>query len=111
MAKKPTFQMALTEGRFVEAQYTPVIFIVDTTTHRLALHRGDVSKEWYVSDPVSGGKIVSLRGVYKGVPCSSKSLTQREAHQIAVAELEVLVSRIGGKRFNEVMSAKVLKAP
>ena len=111
MAKKPTFQMALTKGRFIEVQYTPVIFIVDTTTHRLALHRGDITSNWLVSDPVSGGKITELRATHKGVPCASKDLTQREAQQLAVAELELLVSRIGCQRFNEVLSAKVLKDP
>lgn len=101
---KPTFKMALRDGTFVEAKYTPIIFTANTTTHKLALHRRDRTSEWLVSDPKTGAKICTVRAEHKGIPCSSRGISERLARQFAVADLEVLVSRIGSDRFNATMA-------
>lgn len=103
MAKKPTFQMALRDGKFIETEYTPLMFTAGTETYKLALTKNSAGV-WIVSDPKSGAKIVTVNGIYKGVPCSSRGFTLGLARQCAVGDLEGLVSRIGSDRFNAVMA-------
>ena len=90
-------------GDFREQTYTPIFFTVGTETHKLALCRLVRGDEWVVSDPRSGAKILTVRGDIKGVPCSSRTFPERLALELAMAELDALVNRIGSERFNAVL--------
>ncbi|CAB4126623.1 hypothetical protein UFOVP254_51 [uncultured Caudovirales phage] len=97
--------------------YIPIIVIVGTETHRLALHH-DVTqrflpasmREWTVSHPVIGAKILTVYGFHKGVPCSSKGFTQTEARRAAMGRLDVLLERIGSDAFNAKIAAELERA-
>ena len=103
MAKKPTFQMALRDGKFIETPYNPLIFTAGSETYKLALTKNSVGV-WIVSDPKSGAKIVTVNGNYRGVPCSSRGFTLKLARECAVGDLEGLINRIGSDKFNAVMA-------
>ena len=103
MAKKPTFQMAMSDGVFVETPYSPLIFTAGTETHKLALTK-NINDVWIVSDLKSGAKILTVNGNYKGVPCSSRGFTLKLARECAVGDLEGLVNRIGSDKFNAVLA-------
>ena len=103
MPKKPTFEMKFKDGTAVEVKYDPLIFIAGTETYKLALCKNR-DGAWVVSDPRSGAKIVTVQGNYKGMPCTSRGFTLTRARQLAIADLEELVSRIGSDRFNAVMA-------
>lgn len=103
MPKKPTFQMALRGGDFVETAYNPLIFIAGSETYKLALTKSSTGV-WIVSDPKSGAKILTVNGNYKGMPCSSRGFTLGLARQCAVGDLEGLVNKIGSDKFNAVMA-------
>lgn len=107
---KPTFFPTRFDGfRFDAAvEYTPLIYIVGTVVHRLALHRTLTNyalpkqkQGWQVSDPVSGACLVrDVGGVYKGMPTSSTGITLREARANAIASLDALIERVGSDAFN-----------
>ena len=103
MPKKPTFKMAFKDGTFEEIKYDPLIFIAGTETYKLALCKNR-DGAWVVSDPRTGAKIVTVQGNYKGMPCTSRGFTLNRARQLAIADLEELISRIGSDRFNAVMA-------
>lgn len=103
MAKKPTFQMALRDDKFIETAYNPLIFTAGSETYKLALTK-NISDVWIVSDPKSGAKILTVNGNCRGFPCSSRGFTLKLARECAVADLEGLVNRIGSDRFNAVMA-------
>ena len=93
-------------------QYTPVLFIAGTVTHRLALHREAGTapasyREWVVSHPVIGAKVCRLAGSHKGMPCSSKGLNSKQARAAAMEQLNALCERIGSEKFNTTIAAAV----
>ena len=97
----------------VPTPYRPVIYQVDTTKLRLALHfeiglasLPDSMREWVVSDPVSGRCVCRVQATYKGCPVSSRGLGPRDARVAAVATLDALVQRVGADR----LLAKVREA-
>jgi hypothetical protein len=90
--------------------YTPVLFTCGTTTHRLALHREAGAapagyREWAISHPVIGAKVCRLTVWHKGMPCSSRHLTIKQARAAAMAALEALCERIGSEKFNSVVQS------
>ena len=100
---KPVFKMALRNGVFKEVGYSPLMFTAGSVTYKLALAKNDAG-DWVVSDPKSGGKVVTVDGVYKGVPCSSRGFPLKLAREFAVASLEVLLNRVGSEKFNAVLA-------
>jgi len=82
--------------------YHPVSIIVLNAVYELALHKMS-NGEWAISDPISGGKLANLKATYKGVPCSSESFTVKQAHQVALLEIESLIQRCGSEKFASVI--------
>lgn len=105
---KPVFKMALRGGEFKSVAYSPLMFTAGSETHKLALAKNDAG-DWVVSDPKTGGKVVTVDGVYKGVPCSSRGFPLKLAREFAVASLEVLLNRVGSEKFNAVLAQQILK--
>lgn len=105
---KPTFNMALRKGETLATNYTPIIYTRGHEMWRLALHREPVlagKGEWIVSDPVSGYRVCRIDATYKGMPISSRTLTQKQAQACALVDLDLLVDRIGLERFSTVLNA------
>lgn len=106
MPKKPTFILRQRDGETRETPYTPIIYTRGHEAWRLALHRvTGPGSEWIVSDPVSGYRVCRVTATYKGMPVASGSLTQRQAQQCALVDLDALVDRVGLERFSAVLSA------
>lgn len=104
MPKKPTFQLRRRDGVAEEMPYTPLIVTSGTVTHKLALHRDPIGN-WVVSHPESGAAIIrQIVGWYKGCPVSTKAFSLQEARQLAMADVEELIQRIGVERFNTVLA-------
>lgn len=95
--------------RLSEMEYTPLLYKVGGTTHRLALHKdimpgfSEEMKDWVVSEPTSGKRVRVVTGKHKGLTIASRGLGPREARDAAVATLDALVQRIGQAHFNEVI--------
>lgn len=113
MPKKPTFLPRNNDGT-LQAEpvaYTPLMFIVGTEVHRLALHKAinslpDEYKEWDVSEPLTGMRVCRVRASYKGAgPISSRGMRVSDAKQCALACVEEVISREGSDRFNAVVAA------
>ena len=107
MAKKQTFQLIRAGGKSEPVEYYPIIFMRGTDAWRLALHREPVHAgkgEWIVSDPVSGYRVCRVTATYKGVPVSSKDLTVAQAREMALAQLDLTVGRVGLERFTRVLA-------
>jgi len=102
---KPTFNMAVRKGDTLATSYTPIIYTRGHEAWRLALHREKgKGSEWIVSDPVSGYRVCRIDATYKGLPVSSRTLTQKQAQALALVDLDLLVDRIGLERFSEVLN-------
>lgn len=101
----PTFQPLRRDGaRMVAISYSPLVFTVLDRTYKLALHRElntvpGLKKAWLISDPVSGAKVAKVDAFYKGVPCSSRGLTQAAARDAAMFTLDRLLERVGSAAF------------
>lgn len=117
---KPTFQ-PLDKNRQPTGDpipYTPILFTVGTETHRLALHH-DVTqrflpasmRDWVVSHPIIGAKILTVYGFHRGVPCSSKGFTQTEARRAAMERLDALLERNGSDKFNSKIATELDTKP
>lgn len=107
---KNTFKPLGPNGkRLPEVEYTPLLYTVASTTHRLALHKDlnrvlpDEMKEWVVSEPITGMRVRLVYGTYKGATVSSRGLSPKAAREAAVQTLDALVSRIGEYAFIEKM--------
>lgn len=77
-----------------------------TTTHMLHLHKDNLW-HWCVSDPVSGGRVLAVVGQYKGIRTSSKGYSLREIKNLALAQVQALIERIGSDKFNSVVGNKL----
>lgn len=100
----PTITLRRQDGSEIETVKSHIVVVTaDTVTHALHLHRL-TDGQWAVSDPHTGGKVLYVEGRYKGVPCSSRGLTMREAKAMAFAQLEALIERIGSDKFNRVLA-------
>lgn len=94
-----------------EIEYSALWFTVGDRNYRLALHLDqhplrvpDAKRSWIVSDPESGYKVCVVKSSLHGVPCSSAGIGKQLARQLAIADLGILVSRIGSARFNEIIN-------
>lgn len=95
--------------RLPAVEYTPLLYTVGSTIHRLALHKDlnralpDTHKEWVVSEPISGMRVRPVYGTSKGAVVSSKGLGPKAAREAAVQTLDRLVSSpgVGEAAFNE----------
>lgn len=102
--RKITFNLKRRDGSSQEVAGYPVIFLAGTMAHKLVLHKTELGN-WVVSDPKSGAAVIPrMTGHYKGCPVSTAGLTVRQAQALAMAELEILVSRIGSEKFNATLA-------
>ncbi len=101
---KPTFTLRRRDGVAEQVAYTPLMVIAGSEAHKLALHKDSLG-HWVVSDPKSGAAVIRhVRGQYKGATVSSKGFTLKDIRQLALADVENLIQRVGADRFNQVLS-------
>lgn len=101
---KPTFNAALRDGTTTPVEYTPLMVIAGSEAHKLALHKTPTGV-WAVSDPKSGASIIrAIHGQYRGIRVSSRVLTLKEVRQLALADVEALIARVGSDKFNAVLA-------
>ena len=111
MPTKPTFSMRVKNSdKTVDVKYDRLLYTRGTRAHIFALHREfaganapRAAREWIVSDPVSGYRLLRVNAHYKGMPISSRSLTLAEARQCALADIDALVDRVGIEKFETVI--------
>lgn len=106
MPRLKEFHIATAKGPGPAIKYHPLIYTRMTGIYSLALHRvAGPRSAWKVSDPVSGYGMRTLTATHKGVPVSSASLTLKQAREIALAELDAMVDRLGFDRFDATIQA------
>ena len=98
------FQAATKNNDGPMVPYYPIVYLCGSTADNLALHREKRGAPWFVSDPVSGYKILTIDATYKGIPVSSGHLSIAQAHECAMLELDLLVSRIGQDRLDKALT-------
>jgi len=110
MPTKPTFSMRVKgSDKTVDVKYDRLLYTRGHRAHIFALHREQTAgipkdrREWIVSDPVSGYRLLRVNAHYKGMPISSRSLTLAEARQCALADIDALVDRVGLEKFETVI--------
>ena len=110
MPIKPTFPMRVKNSeKTVDVKYDRLLYMCGTRAHIFALHREQTPgipkdrREWIVSDPVSGYRLLRVNAHYRGLPISSASLTIAEARQCALADIDALVDRVGLEKFESVI--------
>lgn len=110
MPTKPTFLMrAKGSDKTVDVKYDRLLYTRGTRAHIFALHREAQpsipakARQWIVSDPVSGYRLLRVNAHFKGMPISSRSLTLAEARQCALADIDALVDRVGLEKFETVI--------
>lgn len=101
---KPTFRMPVKGSTdTIEVKYDPIIYTRLSSMVKLALHRehirSDKRRDWVVSDPVSGYRILRVTALHRGCPVRSYDLPLRLARQFALADLDALVDRVGPELF------------
>lgn len=106
MKKKPVFLLRLRDAEPVQTAYEPLIYSRLSSVWRFALHKS--GRNWIISDPVSGGKICTVTAFYKGCPVASGNLSLKNARLAALADLDLLVDRIGFEKFSKVLENKSL---
>ena len=103
----PSITLRRKDGTEIETVKSHIVVVTaGTVTHALHLHRL-TDGQWAVSDPASGGRLLYVMGNFKGIPCSSRGLTLKEAKACAFAQVEALIERIGSDRFNHVLAVAV----
>ena len=97
--KPKTFNMVGADGKATrrDVEYTPFFINVNGKRLELALHHWIAS--WQVSDPVSGAKVCTLYGFYRGIQTGSGSLTVAQAKREARRQVEELIQRVGIDKF------------
>lgn len=102
--KTKTFTMRGRDGKatHLDVEYQPFMVTVDGKRLELALHHWIAS--WQVSDPVSGAKVCSLYGFYRGIRTGSGSLTLTEAKRRARIQVEELIAQVGVDKFNAALA-------
>jgi len=110
MPTKPAFAMRVKNSdKTVDVKYDRLLYTRGHRAHLFALHREQTAgipaknREWIVSDPVSGYRLLRVNAHYKGMPISSRSLTLAEARQCALADIDALVDRVGIEKFETVI--------
>lgn len=101
---KQTFTLRRRGGGTEEVSYHALMVIAGSEAHKLALHKDNVG-DWVVSDPKSGAAVIrKVPGWHKGCPVSLRCATLKEAKQLALAEVDALINRVGSERFNSVLA-------
>lgn len=101
---KPTFTLRHRDGTSEQIEYTPLMVIAGSEAHKLALHKDNLG-HWVVSDPKSGAAIVRhVSGQYRGITVPSKGLSLKDIRQLALADVENLIQRVGSERFNATLA-------
>mgnify|MGYP003656436552 CR=1 FL=1 len=110
MPTKPSFDMRIKgSDKTVPIKYTRLLYTRGHRAHIFALHRehhaaiARKDKEWIVSDPVSGYRLLRVNAHHKGMPISSADLTLAQARQCALADIDALVDRVGLDQFEAVI--------
>ena len=107
MPAKPSFDMRIKgSDKTVPIKYTRLLYTRGHRAHIFALHREHsktTRKEWIVSDPVSGYRLLRVNAHYKGMPISSADLTLAQARMCALADIDALVDRVGLDQFEAVI--------
>jgi len=110
MPAKPTFRMPLRKSdKKIDVKYDRLLYTRGHRAHIFALHREPTPgvpatrRDWIVSDPVSGYRLLRVDASYKGMSISSRSLTLAEARQCALADIDALVDRVGLEKFETVI--------
>ena len=110
MPAKPTFRMPLRKSdKKIDVKYDRLLYTRGHRAHIFALHREPTPgvpatrRDWIVSDPVSGYRLLRVNAHYKGMPISSAGLTLAEARQCALADIDALVDRVGLEKFETVI--------
>ena len=105
MPTKPVFNLRAGD-KIIPTKYDRLLYTRGTRAHIFALHREHsktTRKEWVVSDPVSGYRLLRVNAHYKGMPISSADLTLAQARQCALADIDALVDRVGLDKFEAVI--------
>lgn len=105
MPTKPTFNLRA-GGQIIPTKYDRLLYTRGHRAHIFALHREHsktARKEWIVSDPVSGYRLLRVKAHYKGMPISSADLTLKQARMLALADIDALVDRVGLDKFESVI--------
>jgi hypothetical protein len=105
MPTKPVFNLRAGDKR-IPTKYDRLLYTRGTRAHIFALHREHsktTRKEWVVSDPVSGYRLLRVSAHYKGLPISSADLTLAQARECALAGIDRLVDRVGLDQFEAVI--------
>lgn len=114
MATKPTFNLRA-GNKIIATKYDRLLYTRGHRAHIFALHRehhvGIKRKEWIVSDPVSGYRLLTVSTRYKGLPISSADLTLAQARMHALADIDALVDRVGLAEFEAVIDRAHARAP
>ena len=102
---KPYWKPGTPEGvKTEEVEYSPLMVIAGSTVHRLALHKS-ATGIWMVADPKSGAVVIrAVQGQFAGLRPGRKVMTLKEIRQLALADVELLIGRIGSERFNSVLA-------
>jgi len=117
MPTKPTFSMRVKgSDQTVDVKYDRLLYTRGHRAHIFALHREQTAgipkdrREWIVSDPVSGYRLLRVNAHIKSMPISSASLTLTQARQYALADIDALVDRVGLEKFEAVIDAAHARA-
>ena len=117
MPTKPTFRMPLRKSdKTIDVKYDRLLYTRGHRAHIFALHREPTPgvpaarREWIVSDPVSGYRLLRVDASYKNMPISSASLTLKQARACALANIDRLVDRVGLEKFESVIDAAHARA-
>lgn len=105
MPTKPVFNLRAGD-KIIATKYDRLLYTRGTRAHIFALHREHsktTRKEWIVSDPVSGYRLLRVNAAYKGMPISSADLTLAQARTRALADIDALVDRVGLDQFEAVI--------
>lgn len=106
MPTKPVFDLRAGDKR-IPTKYDRLLYTRGHRAHIFALHREHsktTRKEWIVSDPVSGYRLLRVSARYEGMPIiSSADLTLAQARMCAIADIDALVDRVGLDQFEAVI--------
>ena len=111
MPTKPTFAMPIKgSDKTIPIKYHRLLYTRGHRAHIFALHRehadGPVNRrEWIVSDPVSGYRLLRVKAHYKGMPVSTAHLNLKQARMLALADIDLLVDKVGLDRFESTIDA------
>ena len=110
MPTKPIFVMRVKgSDKTVDVKFERLIYTRGHRAHIFALHREQTPgipkdrREWIVSDPVSGYRLLRVNAHYRGMPISSASLTIAQARECALADIDRLIDRVGLEKFETVI--------